>query len=690
MRLGDHLLYSPYFPWTQILPFRGDLIHEMAIDHDHRAKSPIFPTSPISETSSFFNTYKPPDNIQMDKTVRKSVNLKQDDEMFFNISQDLLDRYQSKKWNVKEAMDSVLLPKERYPYREALQWRMRKLPIFPDANEDPSYPILREVNRIYGELLRQQMIPTSDSELVEKFGFESKSQFTLQTANKSLASTMHTTVHPSQHISMQHDTTILPPNIIETKESLCRGSPTSPLNDKVLEADEIRPEPTNTQNCNQEIHPSHLPVRKNSHFPHAPFLGPKKELSHEVGKHTLESVSSAEIMTVSQVPEELSKSTEQKRTHLEPEYYNPISLYPHPLATEIDDSYVVASRSNSVPKDQNRVYVDVMSRPRYQDFRPPSLHIPHLNNSTVVQALPTHIDIDWNIPVEILNHDSPIRERNPRKTKESFAIENRYNAVSVPERCDENRSESLGSKATPLLLSKETTNQICDGSYTNTVTQSDNTDLGIEHDYRLDITRRRCLLYIDREQTTRNATEKSLNQTKRILDEIDRVNSILQRSKNLPIDARVEYQSYQKELHHELQRWTVELNPSKNSNEKNESLGQNLDTNNLNVLSSPLQSKHQKEEQNLTSLDSILTSENTSQKNQKDAEKEMDKESKTFAEGKTRFSSKIIRNQVSPKRMQWRLVNVEAPNDLPEVSENVMSSDWSLSFSLYVGLSIRS
>ena len=87
-----------------------------------------------------------------------------------------------------------------------------------------------------------------------------------------------------------------------------------------------------------------------------------------------------------------------------------------------------------------------------------------------------------------------------------------------------------------------------------------------------------------------------------------------------------------------------------------------------------LQSKKETVEKNSLSR-SKPTNENARGKAHEESEKGKKKASTIFVDDSTLFGPKIVQDPASAKQKHWRLVNVEAPCDLPEVSANDLSSD---------------
>lgn len=202
------------------------------------------------------------------------------------------------------------------------------------------------------------------------------------------------------------------------------------------------------------------------------------------------------------------------------------------------------------------------AQPRYKLFRPPALHIQQ-PPVVPVTSPPTHIDIDWNILVKTVNEGIPTPNETKEDERADLLLD--YAQFHDPQAKTETacKSPDWASPTNAQPLATAAGKQEIESD-----PQSSTLQLAVQDDnYLLEIARNKCLFIFDEAE----ATNKSMELRKNLLDEIDRVSLLLQQlpprrraasgaaataeqNKMLEEKKRA-YESYRTELRIELEKW---------------------------------------------------------------------------------------------------------------------------------------
>ena len=522
------------------------------------------------------------------------MNLKNDDHAFVNIAMALLERHRTKNLSAQDAVDSVLLPHERKAFSEAVAFRKAQLPIFPVAHEDPNNQVVRDVEQLFGTVLRSSQTTMTSHALPKNFAFDSGSP-----ASHLKSTTVLSSPAAQQRVPQSHaDTPQRTPTPLPIASSATAKSP-SPQHDMYFspsnrEAPQLSQQPGHLHAINQmpaqinvplyqqvsqnslqvpyqEQHKYHPAQPSNDEFP-AAMSGLHVDNFHSSNRSSPAASSlSVETQPIQNLSHRDSihpmhfqsqyRQHQQQRQHHQPS----ISAY-NGMGTP--NQFYDTTGTMSPPMMQGA------TPPRYKQFRPPALHIQQ-PSPVPVTSPPTHIDIDWNILVETVNNGIPNSTTDQMNhgfrdstDKDQFHESSDKIQLQQGRDLDNVRSPDWAPLSETALTSgaaeEEGKNRPKSHSSTVLARQDD--------DYLLDIARNRYLLSFDEAE----ATQKGMELRKKLLEEIDRVSFTLQQHQQQARNAAAAtaasttgdgaaqgtldekmraYESYRVELRMELEKW---------------------------------------------------------------------------------------------------------------------------------------
>ena len=299
------------------------------------------------------------------------------------------------------------------------------------------------------------------------------------------------------------------------------------------------------------------------------------------------------------------------------------------------------------------------AQPRYKQFRPPALHI-HQPQLVPVTSPPTHIDIDWNILVKTVNEGIPNTDETKEGKEHADLLPNTAQFRDRHVTTDTQRQSP--DWASPTALTSATEKQ------KNESDPHSSTLLAVKDDnYLLEIARNKCLFIFDEAE----ATNKSMELRKNLLDEIDRVSLLLQQppphqnstsgagpiadaeQKKMLEEKKSAYESYRTELRIELEKWNRASYEFRNHNNLPGEFGN--DGRNAMKEAAPLKNADNKILSHQVENEMVIRTGRTG----RDDSKEKPLLPKT----------NDISNQFPDTRKQLRFVKVMAPSTLPAVSD---------------------
>ena len=313
-------------------------------------------------------------------------------------------------------------------------------------------------------------------------------------------------------------------------------------------------------------------------------------------------------------------------------------------------------------------------------------------------APPPQIDIDWNIPIKIVNEGNPIREKKSirfrdepelqapvqhekpfaeqsklpdsasptsKHHKKSFAEQSKFPDSASPTSKHHEKSFAEQSKfpdsASPTSKHHEKsfaeqskfpdsaspTSKHVAAAAAEKIEKEPETQRvaqAVKNDYRLDIARNKCILVFNEAETT----SKQIELRKKLLDEIDRVTNLLS-SAHIP-EEQAAYEAYRTELRIELEKWNRASEFGSQKGPQNDS-----------VIGAP----QFEQKLVLKKSQSFVTEGLTTVGSELPPVESIRSEPK-----KNPLLNKQItaRDQFPDVRKQWRTVNIMAPYTLPEVS----------------------
>jgi hypothetical protein len=315
--------------------------------------------------------------------------------------------------------------------------------------------------------------------------------------------------------------------------------------------------------------------------------------------------------------------------------------------------------------------------PSYKRYRPPNLHISSSPVQPVMQS--PQIDIDWNLPIVVdgekekkegtiqkitcenrvessvqdMEADTSIDKKSPFKSgEEGEKLGNMgvqvLDTQKSPDCAPANTSDPV--KGTQEVGESEPTNQGKDATAIPEDAKSKSSHRA--PDFRLDIARKKSALILDGALTM----NKQLQLRKQLIEEIDRVDGIL--DSFISAEERTAYEAYLNELRVELEKWNnaSEFGSQHRGSNASTSRPREIEFRTMSTWESA-KSNTAKEQSpkavtvNKTEemkMDTIIPQSLVTPKRQ----------------------ARVIKgsDQFPDVRKQWRMVDVEAPSNLPEVS----------------------
>lgn len=541
--------------------------------------SPLYPMTTMSESGALYDAPSPGPSAHTGNSTKHSVNLREDDDAFVNIAIALLERHKNKNLSAQDAVDSILLPHERRAFWEAVHFRISKLPMYAEVNEDPRNQVIREVERIFGKILRgstDMASPTSQNSHV----FDSRSP---SSHIQSSASVPWATTQSGQPDADKQQYPRVPPTI-------------------------TMPHVDHASSSESRYNHSLSPYQSQQDFD---FIDSNHINSFEGSPHR----SDGDMSTGGRVPSlvsNVSVDTQPIQNLSSGDYYH------HQQHQQIETSN---------QHDKNRSTArERTSPPRYKQFRPPSLQTQP--SFVHVMAPPTHIDIDWNIPIDIVDETTMTFRDKSRGFQEGHE--------SLPQAVNEKlQSPSNG----PLDFNSNACNPVSPDwapAISSHITDGENDKKSVYQQH----TSTRPLPENDQLGESITIT---LEQQKKLLEEIDRVSKLLQEG-NISDDTAAR-ESYQNTMRVQLEK----LNRAQQNSptKRLPGVGENEDRPD-GIVDPRFSDKGY--------YDSQIANQ-TQPSGGDDSRK------------KPLLPKQVVASDQFPDvRKQWRVVNVRAPYTLPEVS----------------------
>jgi hypothetical protein len=544
--------------------------------------STLYPIATTSALGALYDAPSPGPLAPMSHSTKQSVNLTEDDDAFVNIAMALLERYETKSLSVQDAVDSILLPHERRAFWEAVHFRIAKLPMYAEANEVPSNQVIRDVERIFGKILSSSTdmaSPTSQDK-----------------------------------------------NVVDSKSPSTRieASASAPLNAREPRHSDTEPQTTQIPHTVTMSHVEPSPSCA-THYYHS---GPPQQCQQEFLYSDSNQMDS---------PHRPLREVATGGRAFDPSLASPVSVDTQPIQNLSSGEYYHNQhhkQKETHQQHENNPDTPTLrtSPPRYKQFRPPSVQ----THPSFVQVMapPTHIDIDWNIPIEIVEETtSPSRDKTLRfqerpELQPQILNEKPQSPREAPFERISDASNPVSPDWAPVISA-----HIADAENDmKTFDQHTFTRPLQENDNTVDVT--------------------GLQQRKKLLEEIDRVSKLL-RENRVPED-RAAHESYNTALRLELQKWNrvVEFGSHQNS---------------------PIRSVHGGDENKHRTYDKVdvrFPNEQPEAYDDSQVARQTQPSGGEDSKKKPLLTKQVVaRDQFPDIRKQWKMVNVRAPYTLPEVSK---------------------